>query len=139
MAGDITCSIVRSELDFDRLEPQQLLSLEGHIRICKECTLWRAQVVSLSTGMQNLEEHDVPATLTNKILNSIENFSLREKQIPTIWIYSVLSAAALVYMSSAGMLDGVDSPFSWLASLLILVACKFVAEKTHKLPEKKLG
>jgi hypothetical protein len=96
-------------------------------------------MLTLTASMQNLEEDNVPDLLTNKILNSIEKLSVRQKQIPAIWIYSALSAAALVYMSSADMLDSADSSCSWLASLLILVAFKFVAEKTHKLPEKKLG
>jgi hypothetical protein len=140
MSGDITCSAVRSELDFDRLEPQQLLRLEGHIRVCKDCTLWRAQVFSLTASMQKLEEYDVPDLVTNQILHTVENLAAQKKQIPAIWIYSLLAVAAVVYLSSPVLLgSGADSGFSWLASLLILVAGKFLAEHTHILPERKLG
>ena len=139
MSADITCAAVRSELDFDRLEPQQLLRLEGHIRVCKDCTLWRAQVFSLTAGMQKMEEYDVPDLVTSKILDKVENLAAQKRQIPAIWIYSLLAVAAVVYLFSPDLLDSsADSGFSWLASLLILVAGKFLAEKTHRLPQRKL-
>jgi len=46
-----------------------------------------------------------------------------------------MAAAAAIYLFSAhDMVDSADGSFSWLASLLILLAGKFLAEKTHSLP-----
>lgn len=136
MTDIVGCADVRKELDFDRLEPQQLLSLEAHIRSCQGCAVWRSQIVALSQATHKLQEFDVPINVTENILSAVAKSNRGESHL---WIYAVMGIGACFYLHSADLFDTADSSISWFVSLLILVAFKFLAEKTHVLSQKRSG
>jgi predicted anti-sigma-YlaC factor YlaD len=125
MADMKECIEARESFDAeDGFAPEQLLTMESHLRNCPDCVAWREEMYGIKAAAQAMVTYDVPEALTQKIVIAAKRHSDTERTIVQTALVAFMTVIALVTLNIADSFENVYGVFAWLICFVVLFGLK---------------